>query len=200
MKLWLKKFSVVLITFITLGTFIPPTYLDAQAENNDEILSSGNGEDSKNDLTGAHDTGDSVSESGEPATEDYVVALTELAKEQTIEKLGPRIIKNVEEEVNSLILPNIEEVLGMILTEAGEEVPYYVITEQPSGGYGEKIFNVYDYRSGDDIARFHVRRDNRPRDGYWFNFHYHLYTDNFEEHYELGEVYWDKNTPPKWMS
>ncbi|MCD8510632.1 MAG: hypothetical protein LRY73_12680 [Bacillus sp. (in: Bacteria)] len=40
MKLWFKKISVVLITFMTLGVFIPPTYLDARAENEGVISSS----------------------------------------------------------------------------------------------------------------------------------------------------------------
>src|SRR5690625_2926285 len=100
-----------------------------------------------------------------------------------------------------MILPTMEEALQHILTDIGEEDATYIgITEQLSTGYGEKIFHVYDYRTKNDIARFHVRRDNRPLEGYWFNFHYHLYDDNFEKHYEIGEIYWDKNIPPKWMS
>ncbi|MBT2695036.1 YpjP family protein [Bacillus sp. ISL-55] len=26
------------------------------------------------------------------------------------------------------------------------------------------------------------------------------YHDNFQTHYELGRIFWAKNTPPKWRS
>src|SRR5699024_12744030 len=88
-----------------------------------------------------------------------------------------------------MILPEIENVITHMLTDMEDEAPYIGITEKPSTGYGERIFNIYDYRTQRDIARFDVRRDNRPQDGYWFNFHYHLGDDNFEKHYEIGEIY-----------
>ncbi|MED4798110.1 YpjP family protein, partial [Priestia megaterium] len=51
-----------------------------------------------------------------------------------------------------------------------------------------------------DLIRFHVRRENPPKDGYWFNFHYHAAADNFQKHYDLGKIYWNRNMPPKWFS
>lgn len=98
--------------------------------------------------------------------------------------------------MTSEILPKIEEVVTDLLVNAGdEEVPYLEITEEPTAGYGEKIFNVYNQRTKEEIARFHVRRDKRPGEGYWFNFHYHLKDDQFVKHHQIGEVFWEKNTP-----
>lgn len=203
MKLWLRKVSVILITFMTLGVFIPPTYLDAKAENGDVVSSSRDYSDrsSKDTLEGNNYTTEFES-SDDSNSNDYLVnMLTTQAKEQTLMKLGPKIMNRVEDDMSSTILPNIEEVLKMIFEQAGEEkFQYFGITEQPAQGYGEKIFVVYDYRTKEEIARFDVRRDNRPKNGYWFNFHYHLSDDSFEEHFNIGDIYWDKNTPPKWMS
>ncbi|SDJ82965.1 YpjP family protein [Sediminibacillus albus] len=205
MKLWMKKISVILITFMTLGMYIPPTYLDAIAAEKDEIVSSKTGlpeeaavsfldvnesEPAKDEIDHAHASSDALIE-----------MMTDQAREQTVVKLGPKIYNQVEDEFATNILPTMEIVLNDILADAGEEkIPYYVITEAPSRGYGERIFNIHDYQTKQDVARFHVRRDNRPGEGYWFNFHYHLNKDRFEEHHTIGEIYWDKNTPPKWMS
>ncbi|MEH7388569.1 YpjP family protein, partial [Bacillus sp. JJ1521] len=81
-----------------------------------------------------------------------------------------------------------------------EQLDQLEISEQPSGGNGEKIFHIFDNTSGKDIVRFHVRKDHPPQDGYWFNFHYHTHHDGFQTHHALGDIYWNKNTPPKWLS
>lgn len=209
MKLWLKKLSVVLITLMTVGMYIPPTYLDANAENKEAISSDDNDHllDSTSNFSDfAEVEADQLEElEGEDENDDvsdhYINIITNQAKEQTVTKLGPKIVNKVEDDVLTTILPNIEEVIIGLFEEAGEEkFQYYEITEGVTPGYGEKIFNVYDHQSKQDVAMFHVRRDIRPKEGYWFNFHYHLSDDNFEEHYNIGDIYWDKNTPPKWMS
>lgn len=198
MKLWFRKLSVIMVTFMTLGLYIPPTYLDTEAEESNEAVSSNSevNEDVSNPVS-------DVSEESIDATlgeADFISVLTEQAKEQTITKLGRKIVGQVEVDFTTAILPNMEVVLNKILEEAGEKTPYLAITETPSEGYGEKIFTIYDYQTKKDIARFDVRRDKRPQEGYWFNFHYHVSSDNFEEHHQIGEIYWDKNIPPKWMS
>ncbi|MBU9723595.1 MULTISPECIES: YpjP family protein [Bacillaceae] len=204
MKLWFQKISVILITFMTLGMFIPPTYLEANANSNEIETNKeldGTIED-QNPSIFEEDTESSIEDSEHYTNSDYIVSMiTEQAKDRTLNKLGPKILKQVETDITTTILPNMEEVLKMILQDAGEEeFTYYEITEQVTNGYGERIFNLYDHKAKKDVAMFHVRRDNKPKDGYWFNFHYHLEKDGFEEHYQLGDVYWDKNTPPKWMS
>nr|WP_090888844.1 YpjP family protein [Evansella caseinilytica] len=205
MKLWFRKISVILITFMTLGVFIPPTYLDAHAERNEVVSSTGDVGDVSPTVPEIVEEEDGETAEADSADADTGTSLLTMFKaqaaEQTLYKLGPKIFRQVEADVTETIVPNIQEVIQMLLLEAGEEeFQYYGISQQPAQGYGERIFSLYDHRSQEEIARFDVRRDNRPRDGYWFHFHYHLSADNFEEHYQIGDVYWDKNTPPKWMS
>lgn len=204
MKLWFRKLAVILITIMTLGIYVPPIPIHT------EINESKNSVEPSPDVSEtAHATVDrdevNVIEpelpTAESKQEEMIQLLTEKAREQTITKLGPRIMEQVDQEFNEAILPTIEYVLQSVLTEEGDShLPYYGITEHPAGGLGEKIFHVYDVRTHQDLARFHVRRDNRPLEGYWFNFHYHLSQDNFEAHHEIGEIYWNKNTPPQWMA
>src|SRR5690625_1423175 len=203
MKLWMKKIAVTFIAIMTLGLYIPPLHMDAETDDGKESVSDA-------DIADDSRISDSIiTESAErrlksvdiTKSPDYVQMLTEKAVEQTMSTLGPRITEKVEDEFMESILPAMESVLETMLHEAGEEaLPYYAITEHPAKGTGERIFHVYDFHNKKDVARFDVRRDNRPQEGYWFNFHYHLSTDNFESHHEIGEIYWNKNVPPKWMS
>lgn len=203
MKLWMKRISVFLITFMTLGLYTPPIDLNSDLEHKQivtakesagaEIAAPANDAADEIDFTTDRETNDS---------DDYIVqALTEQVKEHTVTKLGPRIANKVEPEFTATILPNMQTVVQMILADAGENaINYYGITELPTQGYGERIFNIHDHRTEKDVARFDVRRENRPGEGYWFNFHYHLSDDEFAEHHSIGEIYWDKNMPPKWMA
>ncbi|QHE53318.1 YpjP family protein [Pontibacillus sp. HMF3514] len=210
MKPWFRKIFVVFVAILTLGLYIPPTHLDAEAADKNEVISPERNLDNDSISTGKETPSDPIDITIEeepqndiepPSTEFYISAITEQAKEQTVSKLGPRIFEKVEVDFEKDILPNIEDVVQSILAQASDdEVPYYSISEEPSAGYGEQIFSLYDERSNQELARFHVRRDKRPGEGYWFNFHYHLSQDAFEEHHPIGEIYWDKNTPPKWMS
>ncbi|WP_096186991.1 YpjP family protein [Evansella halocellulosilytica] len=214
MKLWLRKVSVVLITLMTVGMYIPPTYLDANADN-DKLVSENDRDENmlsavpeaeiETDAEVDDDLGSSFDEELidiEIDSSTYVIEeMAEQAKDFTLAKLGPKIVNKIEDDIESAVLPNMEEVLKMILDDADKErLNYLSITEDTESAYGEKIFHLYDLQAEEDVAMFHVRRDKRPRDGYWFNFHYHLSDDDFEEHYNLADIYWDKNTPPKWMS
>ena len=194
MKLWIRKISVILITFMTLGVYIPPTYLNVNAKESNEIVSS------EVDVIPPVAEVSEELETVDVDNDDIISLLTEQAKKQTHLKLGPKIMNQVEGDFANVILPNMETVLTDVLIEAEKVSPFLAITEEPSLGYGEKIFSIYDYQTKEDIARFDVRRDKRPLEGYWFNFHYHINADDFQEHHEIGEIYWDKNIPPKWMS
>jgi hypothetical protein len=203
MNQWLRKISAILITFMTLGLYVPPIHLDAESVNSKEVAPETDSSNLQNsDVIRDEDILPiDESELADQANSDVIIhQLTEKAKEQTVAKLGPRIVNHVQDDIVMFILPTIESTLQSILKEADTEVQYYSISESPASGYGEKIFHIYDERTKKDVAKFHVRRDNRPSEGYWFNFHYHLDKDNFEEHHFLGEIYYDKNTPPKWMS
>lgn len=197
MKPWMRKSLVVLFTIMTLGLYTPPAYLTTDAQEKEETSS-----DTREDVVQTVVVADAEEDVAPQQDEAYFVgALTEQAKQQTVTKLGPRIINQVEDEFTDVILPKMEEAMETIFADAGEDsLPYYGITEQPAQGHGERIFNIYDFHSEQVIAKFHVRRDNRPMEGYWFNFHYHLHDDGFEKHYVIGEIYWDKNIPPKWMA
>lgn len=197
---WGRKVFVVLISVLTLGLYIPPTYVTTEAAKNNEVAS----DDHLKEGTIVEDTLPEKPDYTHPAfdvEEDHIQTIMEQAKEQTLIKMGPRIIEKVDEDMTEEILPKIEEIVETILQQVDQnELIYYEISEEVASGYGEKIFNLYNHHTKEEIARFHVRRDKRPKDGYWFNFHYHLKDDNFTTHHSIGEVYWEKNTPPKWMS
>lgn len=197
MNLWIRKITVVLVAIMTLGLYIPPTDI-TDAESKGSSVSS---EAEINNITEVVEDTHSEVVHADLGYEARTMLLTEKAKEQALEKLGPRIVNQLEGEFTEVILPKIEDELQDIFAAAGEEkIPYYEITENPSTGYGERIFNVYDHHLQENVAKFHIRRVHRPLEGYWFNFHYHLQKDGFETHYDIGDIYWDKNMPPKWMS
>jgi hypothetical protein len=195
MRLWLKKLSVVLITFMTFGTFIPPTYLDGKASDLEVIVNETENSQIKQttELT--------INKEQVDVHEQFVSYVSYQAKVQSLQKFGPKITKVVGDEFLNVILPNIEMVINNLANKANEEdLLRFEVTESPASGYGEKIFHIYDQQTNKDVARFHVSRINHPTEGYSFNFHYHLQDDKYERHYNLGEIYWDKNTPPKWTS
>lgn len=208
MKLWMKKVAAVLITVVTLGTYIPPVHLDAEAEENKEEVSSKTdlretvpdvqAEDS--DLASLSIDGNLEVDYADEMEAPLLQEMTEKAKEQTIAKLGPKISEQLEDDFVTTILPNMENVLQNLVTNDNDRATYLAISEKPSSGLGERIFHVHDFCMNQDVAQFHVRREHRPQEGYWFTFHYHMSNDNFEKHHEIGELYWDKNIPPKWMA
>ena len=213
MKLWLRKIMVALVAVVTLGMYVPPIALTTDAEESKDALSERPNVDEQNatvsitedryaSVSYVEPTESNVDIAESTFTkEDYIDEITEQAKEQAFMKFGPRMIDQVEGDFTANILQVIEDVLESVMEDASDdEIRYYAITEEPARGLGERIFNIYDERNEKDIVRFHVRRENRPLEGYWFNFHYHLNEDNFEKHHDIGDMYWDKNIPPRWMS
>ncbi|MGR6896922.1 YpjP family protein [Rummeliibacillus sp. BSL5] len=127
--------------------------------------------------------------------------LIDQAKEQSYLKFGNRIGPKISNEFDHIIFPKIEEAIHMTVDHLNvNEMRDLAMTEKPSGDYSEKIFHIYQASSGQDMIRFHVRTERRPVDGYYYNFHYHTYKDKFASHNNLGEIYWSKDTPPKWLS
>lgn len=202
MRLWFTKLSVVLITFLTFGLFIPPTYLDAEASDQEVQINGSDKQLSELPVSNLNENIKSI-HTEEPINihEQFVSYVSEQAKLQSIQKFGPKIADAVGDEFLNVILPKIEEVIRDLANHADEgELVSFEVSEKPSNGYGEKIFHIFNQDTGKDVARFHVRRVNHPRDGHSFNFHYHLMQDQFEQHFDLGDIYWAKDTPPKWMS
>ena len=133
--------------------------------------------------------------------ENVIEEFKKQAEMLSFQKFGTKIKPVIEDEFREVILPNINKVLENMEGQfPAEELQNLAISEQPGKGRSEKIFHVTNRETNTDVLRFHVRRDNPPLAGYWFNFHYHTAQDGFQSHHELGAIYWAKNTPPKWMS
>lgn len=199
MHKWLRKSIVVLVSVLTFGMVTPPpSFL---ADGVDEKPQKGNSFESKVQQEGATEHQFELEHEGIFEKEQVIRQLIDAAEAQSYLKFGTRIKPIIEDEFKEVILPNIEKTIETIAVSYGEEsLRNLVITEKPSSGHGEKIFHIVDQEENQDIIRFHVRKDHPPQDGYWFNFHYHTYHDEFQSHHELGSIYWAKNTPPKWMS
>ncbi|MEH7273892.1 YpjP family protein [Neobacillus vireti] len=196
MNKWIRKSAVVLISILTFGLITPTQLINSvNAEKPTE----------RDTIEAAplsrFEQQTSLYENSEADKERFIEELLKQAEEQSYQKFGTRIKPVIENEFREIILPNIEKALHETAAQfPTEDLLNLTITESPGKGQSEKIFNIKNSGTNSDILRFHVRRDNPPQAGHWFNFHYHTYHDGFQSHHELGSIYWDKNTPPKWMS
>ncbi|WP_078546262.1 YpjP family protein [Litchfieldia alkalitelluris] len=200
MNRWLRKALVVSFSIVTLGMVTPPPALTMQDIKTDEskrnIINPSNQTDTYYSLKEVA----SLHQNINPRDQFISHAITQ-AEFQSFQKFGSRIAPVIENDFNSHILPNIHAAISHFAeTYPDETLLNLEITENPSGGISEKIFHIYDKTTQKDVLRFHVRRDQPPNSGYWFNFHYHTYHDNFQSHHELGAIFWAKNTPPQWLS
>ncbi|WP_338442623.1 YpjP family protein [Bacillus spizizenii] len=203
MKLWMRKTLVVLFTIVTFGLVSPPAALMADKPSDQPSSLE------QNDYTAFYDEHDLYDDDESEDRQDpellfqsYKEQLFDSAEDQSFLKFGSKIAPVIEDDYRKEILPQIENVISDYLATLQDDEAYQdvVISSMPSAGKTEKIFNVYNRTTGEDLLRFHVRRDHPPHDGYWFNFHYHTAEDGFQSHHELGSIYWDRNTPPNWMS
>ncbi|WP_080845713.1 YpjP family protein [Cytobacillus gottheilii] len=199
MSKWLRNSFIILVTLFTFGVVTPAqaallydnSYQDRTAKKDHiEFLHS--------DETYTQDENEIPLADGK---EDFIKQMVKEAELHSYEKFGTKIKPVIEDEFNVCILPNIEAAIAEIAEHYPKDsLKKLTISESPTGGSSEKIFHIFNEETKEDIIRFHVRRDHPPQQGYWFNFHYHTYHDGFQKHHELGAIYWDKNTPPKWMS
>ncbi|HHW37576.1 MAG TPA: hypothetical protein GXX18_10120 [Bacillales bacterium] len=215
MKLWMRKLFVVLVTIFTFGTVVPQLSVDIDknvkenrdvSDQNDRLLV-------VNDIEALEEieNEEEIDNSWQSLAfsidnhSDLVSSFTDYsliqAEQQSMTKFGFTIGSVIGNEFKQVILPKIEEAIAGLAERIPEDdLRQLVISENPTSGLGEKIFHVYHGNTGKDLIRFHVRRDHPPKEGYWFNFHYHTAEDEFLTHYDMGSIYWDKNTPPHWMS
>ncbi|WP_458412934.1 YpjP family protein [Schinkia sp. CFF1] len=210
MKLWLRKLFVVLVTIFTFGTVIPQLSVDLQknvkensdlSEQNDRLLVANEIADKEDSEADSWYSRAHVLSNHEELASSFTAYSLEQAEQLSMMKFGKTIGNVIGDEFKQVVLPKMEEAIAQLTENVNEDdLRQLVITENPAGGLGEKIFHVYHGKTGQDLLRFHVRRDHPPKEGYWFNFHYHTYEDDFLAHHEMGSIYWNKNTPPHWMS
>jgi len=195
MNKWLRKSLVILFSIATFGLVTPPASLaltDKPSDDSTEKVSL------SDDVI--EQSASSVVEAEHPFEKEQILTnILNEAEEKSLQKFGDKIGGVIEDEFKEVILPKMEEIITYYLNEESDELFEHLEVSKPSGGTGEKIFHIYNTETGQDVLRFHVRRENRPLEGYWFNFHYHTYHDSFQSHKDLGSIYWDKNTPPNWM-
>ena len=197
MNNWLRKTLFVLVSVLTFGLVTPTHLID---EVNAKNLNDHDAFEAPNTEI-AFGQSNTFEQETEFNKEKFLEKLLKQAEVQSYQKFGTKIKPVIENEFREIILPNIEKALEEMAVKFPEEdLKNLTITEHPGTGHSEKIFNINNRGIGKDVLRFHVRRDNPPQAGYWFNFHYHTYHDDFQNHHELGSIYWAKNTPPKWMS
>lgn len=197
MNKWWQKSLMIAVAVLTLGA-IPPSHmlweslLDDKAHNDSQPTQ----EKDKQVLYDWIDPGEFYF-----ADPSILHTVHKSAEEQAYLKFGSRIGPIIGEEFQSVILPNMQQAIDMHLAKMGSaELKKLAISEKPSGDHAEKIFHIYDMETNKDAIRFHVRTEKKPQQGYFFNFHYHVADDNFQQHITLGDIYWSKNTPPKWLS
>jgi hypothetical protein len=197
---WIKKSLVVLISVLTFG-LVAPSDIAWLAENdlNQNPKKDSLEQPKKEAYLNIHYS-DTIEETKFDRHE-FVESLLEKAEEHSYAKFGPKIGPKIEDEFTQIVLPKIEEAISETAAQfPDEQLKMLAITDKPASGRGERIFHIYNEVTEKDIIRFHVRQENPPQKGYWFSFHYHTYHDQYQNHYELGKIYWDKNTPPKWAS
>ncbi|WP_419962133.1 YpjP family protein [Psychrobacillus sp. BM2] len=189
MKKWFQKSIIITVALLTFGLISPNHFIWEQILDNKSpsraISSDGHDYEQVKIADESVDYGN----------------MADAAREQAYIKFGNRIGPVIQHEFDDVIFPKIQEAIDITIAKATDQkITHLAISEQPSGDYHEKIFNIYNDSTKKDLIRFHVRTDKKPQEGYYFNFHYHLAEDKYSKHYVLGDIYWSKNTPPKWLS
>ncbi|MCT6927615.1 MAG: YpjP family protein [Lysinibacillus fusiformis] len=202
MKTWVKKSIVIMVAFLTFGLITPTHEIwEAFDQNPSNRASIGPASGSSTALAAEPDYSSDEQIHIQEEEIDYNALLMDAAREQSYIKFGTKIGPKISHEFDNIIFPKMEEAIAMTVASLDEQsLASLTISEKPSGNYGEKIFNVINNDTGSDVIRFHVRTEKRPQEGYYYNFHYHSVEDDFMAHYNLGDIYWEKNTPPKWLS
>lgn len=191
MKKWFQKSIIIAVALLTFGLISPNHFIWEQLLDHKAPLKSISSDANTTEFQQV-----SLIDSLDP-----VESISMAAREQAYIKFGNRIGPVIQHEFDDVIFPRIQEAIDATVAKVeGEQASNLSITEQPSGEYHEKIFHIYNETTKKDLIRFHVRTDKKPQDGFYFNFHYHLAEDKYAKHYALGEIFWSKNTPPKWLS
>ena len=134
-------------------------------------------------------------------TDTFVNYAMQEAEKQSMQKFGSKIGPVIEDEFKDVVLPKIEEAIAELANDVPEEsLQSLAISQKPAGGNNEKIFHVYDTKSGNDLLRFHVREIiHRKMDIILISTIIVLMMD-IQDTMSLGNIYWNTNVPPKWLS
>ncbi|MER2089670.1 MAG: YpjP family protein [Sporosarcina sp.] len=199
MKRWLQKTLIVAVALLTFGAISPNHEIWTSLQDKDISKHAVDPSRSDDYSIGLADSlaDESSKENSESIEELFIMS----AKKLSYMKFGTKVGPVIADEFDNVIFPKIEEAIQMTLASSGDlDKRRLAISEKPAGDYSEKIFNVYDLQDRKDLIRFHVRTEKRPQDGYFYNFHYHTANDGFIAHHSIGDIYWAKDTPPKWLS
>jgi hypothetical protein len=192
MKNWIQKSLIISVALLTFGAISPNHIIWGsllEEKSNEKLISS------------LLDNETYAVDWTRRADSNFIDEAVESARHQSLVKFGNRIGPVITNEFEEIIFPKIQEAIETTVYEMGtKNVKSLAISENPSGEHSEKIFHIFDETTGMDLLRFHVRTDKKPIEGYYFNFHYHKADDEFAKHYVLGDIYWSKNSPPKWLS
>ena len=151
LPIWMKKSVVILLSISTLGLVSPNDFYwfgeaKAQPENENSH---------ENAITAPtifidQKSIDEVEEIDERAR--LLEEMYEKAEQNSYIKFGDRIGPRIEEEFATVILPKIEEAIAAYINECpDEELPYIAITENPASGLGERIFNIYNNKTKENL-------------------------------------------------
>lgn len=195
MKKWLQKSLIASVALLTFGVINPGHEIWTLLQDKDDAKQM---DASQFEQTYEIDFTETSPIDIVESIEDNLISS---ARDLSFMKFGSRIGPVISDEFNEVIFPKIDEAIRMTLRESDDLHKRRIsISEKPAGDYSEKVFHIYDMDLKKDIIRFHVRTEKRPQDGFFFNFHYHISDDDFVAHHTIGDIYWSKNTPPKWLS
>lgn len=220
MPLWLRKGLVAIVAVLTLGTVVPTSYLHTdtrspkdslrgQEQQNaaqdhtalESALEIENESETEEDKSSSWQKVASTCESHDELVQKFADFVQGEAVTQAADKFGPTIEDKIGDTYNQLIVPKLSKAMTKLSANMDESLLRHLeVTHNPAPGTGERILHFYDTRTGEEVVKFHVRRDKPPKDGYWFNFHYHTLNDGFETHHTIDRIYWGKNTPPQWAA
>src|SRR5690625_7795994 len=122
MKLWMKRISVFLITFMTLGMYTPPIDLNANTDNKEVITTKAHASEIPAPILEGEQANaiEPALENEESDIEDDIYSeIIEQVQAHTIAKLGPRITDKIAPEFTAVIFPNIVKVIDLLLNDAG---------------------------------------------------------------------------------
>lgn len=198
MKKWLQQLMIISVAFVTFGVISPSHEIWSTLHEKEDVKAAEHPQARSQYAVHFDDPFlDRLDDADDILSENDLI---EGARALAFTKFGTKIGPVIGNEFDEVIFPQIEQVIHETLGEQVQMNRKLAISESPSGGTSEKIFNIKDVDADKNLLLVHVRTEKRPQDGYFFNFHYHLAEDNYQTHHALGDVYWSKNTPPKWLS